>query len=274
MQLAINYSPQAAELQQAGTIHVDRFKCPNWEWLIDQARVYSPVYVHFELTAGNNSLASKDWESIRRLMAETQTPCLNLHLAPTLTDFGFEREPLSSRQQRQVMDRMIRDVAMAAQRIGAERVIVENIPYRGRGANDSGKAFLRPSIEPDAITHILQATGTGFLFDLSHARITAGTLGMDEKIYIEALPLSRIREVHVTGIRMVDGEQRDHFELLPEDWKMFEWFVSKIQSGAAAEPEMVAFEYGGVGDKFAYRSDTGIIAAQVPKLREIIEKKD
>jgi hypothetical protein len=60
MYLAINYSPAAAELVKSGTIHIDLFKTPNWDWLITEASQLCPVTAHFTLDVGNDDLGEVD----------------------------------------------------------------------------------------------------------------------------------------------------------------------------------------------------------------------
>jgi hypothetical protein len=54
--LAINYSPQAAQLMAECRIEFDYFKCPDWPGMISEAQKLKPVAVHFTLIAGNGSL--------------------------------------------------------------------------------------------------------------------------------------------------------------------------------------------------------------------------
>lgn len=268
MEFAINYSPQAAALVEAGTIHIDRFKCPDWPDLIAEARQIAPVYVHFALTAGGG-LANIDWAFIEQMLADTDTPYVNLHLAPSAADFPKFYDPLflTEAQREEVIARMIADVTLFTTRFGPSRVVVENIPYRGQGDEvKKKKRILRPCVEPDVFTRVLDATGARLLFDLSHARITADTLGLDPATYIEAFPLARLKELHITGIQMIDGVPNDHMHFTDEDWRWFEWFMARIHAGRIAEPTIVAFEYGGVTPKFDWRSRTDVIESHVPRM--------
>lgn len=60
MQLAINYSPRAADLIRSGQIEIDYFKTPDWQWMVDEAKSLRPVAIHFSLEAGNNELKQLD----------------------------------------------------------------------------------------------------------------------------------------------------------------------------------------------------------------------
>jgi uncharacterized protein (UPF0276 family) len=251
MQFALNYSPQAAALLTQGKIRIDRFKCPDWPDLVTEAQAIHPVYVHFDLKAGNGSYEKVDWTQIETLLAQTDTAFVNLHLMT----------PASEQSAAEKQQQMVTDVTAFTRRFGVERVIVENIPYRG----DTGK-YDPICVQPAVFHQLLDETGAGFLFDISHARISANSLGIDERDFIESLPLHRIRELHVTGLHQIDGVPTDHMDMTESDWVMFEWVMDKIRAGAVPQPMMVSFEYGGITNRFDWRSRPDVIESQVPRL--------
>jgi hypothetical protein len=264
MLFGLNYSPQAARLLQQGQIAIDRFKCPPWPDLVDEARGFAPVYVHFDLVVGSGRAAETDWASIDHFLHLTETPCVNVHLAPRYSNFPGSSEQLTDAARADIIDTMIRDVALFAEHYGAERIMVENIPYRADGSD------ARPCVEPDVFRAVLESTGARMLFDISHARIAAHHLGMDAHAYIDALPLERVQELHITGIHTLDGVLTDHLDLQAEDWDYFDWVMGKIARGACARPWIGSFEYGGVTDRFNWRSREDVIAAQVPRMVQAI----
>lgn len=262
MNFAINYSRQAADLFAAGQIQLDYFKCPNWPDLIADLAGRWPLAVHFNLKAGNGRLASTDWRQVEDLLELTGTPYVNVHLDPTVDDFpGFSPDILDEAQSDAVKSCMLADLRTLVARFGSQRVIVENVPYRG--AQGRG---LRPAVEPTVIRFLLEETGCGLLLDISHARIAAHHLGMDERDYMAQLPVHRLCELHFTGLHWREGRLQDHLEILPSDWPVFDWVLERICLGDWAMPWMLAFEYGGLGEKFAWRSDSAFIAEQVPIL--------
>jgi uncharacterized protein (UPF0276 family) len=79
--------------------------------------------------------------------------------------------------------------------------------------------------EPALFSSLLEAIGADMLLDLAHARISANNMKWPSlHAYLEALPLSKVREIHVTrpgwqGDQMVDLHQpvqADDLEIL--DW--------------------------------------------------------
>jgi len=266
IQLALNYSEEAASLVSKDRIDIDRFKTPDWPDMIANAGTLRPVAVHFNLNAGSLRFADTDWARCEALLKQTNTPFLNLHLNAELTDFpGIPVHTPQKRQYKVVADQLIADVAAAVERFGPERVIVENVPYRG-----SFETTLRPSVEASLIRRIIQTTGCGLLLDLSHARISACYLGVDEFEYLSALPVQNLREMHFTGLRWLNGKLKDHHPALPVDWRMLRWALDRIQGGEWSTPWLLAFEYGGVGDKFKGRSEREVMLEQLPMLNNLI----
>lgn len=259
MELAINYSPAAEDLVRSGIITVDRFKCPDWPGLIGKARACRPVYVHFPLHAGRCWGKSTDLDEVGRLMEATGTCHVNTHLDPEVED-GDEAAALA---------RTIRDVEMLVRHFGAAQVVVENVPFW-----QYESPHHRLAVQPAFISEVVRATGCGFLLDLSHARIAARELGRDEQDYIAALPVDRLRELHVTGLARHGGRLGDHMPLRESDWRAVTWALKQVHDGAWGLPRIVAFEYGGVGARFAWRSDAGVMAGQVPRLYEMVHVLD
>lgn len=266
MLFALNFSPQAAGLLRDGLITIDRWKCPDWPDLVAQAATQLPVYVHFDLQAAKGTMAATRWDTITTLLEKTDTRHVNLHLHPTLDNFpGIPLDTTDPAHVQEVTERLISDILQAVARFGAERVIVENLIYRPPNGR-----ILRPAVEPDVINRVIAETGCGFLLDISHARISARSLGMDEQTYITLLPVDRLRELHVTGMSHINGEIHDHLPMTNADWPMLDWALARIASGEWAEPWVVSFEYGGIGPQFAWRSDASVIADQVPRLYNLV----
>ena len=267
MQFAINYSPQAADLLARGQISVDRFKCPPWPDLLAEARTHAPVYVHFDLRADPNANRALDFEEIARFYTDTNTPYLNLHLTPARQTFpDMAHDTTDPRDIKAVTEALLTGVWIIVEEFGVENVIVENLPYHGGRYPDE----LRPVAEADVIRRIVEETGCGFLLDISHGRLAARHMGLDERDYLARLPGSRLRELHVTGIGSDPaGLVCDHLGLSEEDWPFVTWVLDRIRAGEWATPEIMAFEYGGIGPVFEWRSDAAVIAAQAPRLAEL-----
>lgn len=293
MEFALNYSPAAAELIARGAMTVDRFKCPAWPDLIDRLTATgTPVYVHFPLLVGTGRGCPvdtetgdvPDWGRIEDLMARTGTPWVSAHLGPRPEDHpGLADRPWKA-QIEIITDTMVRDLAPLVARFGADRVVGENI-FEFFGMH------LRPAVMPKVLRSVVESVGCGLLLDLSHARLAARDLGIDARDYIEALPVDHVREVHVTGIQRFDatwvarmrahgvntesitrleGQWVDHLPMTEEDWAFFAWALGRIHRGSWATPEIIAYEYGGLGPWFEALTIPERLAAQVPRLAKMV----
>jgi uncharacterized protein len=262
MFLAINYSLEAADLVRSGEIAIDYFKTPDWGWMVDDAKILRPVAVHFDLEAGNGELGDVDWVEVDRLAQTTHTPYINLHMDCKHKRFPhMDIETTSNSDRRKVYDQLLSDIMSVVERYDPSRVILENSPYRG----GSGK-LLRPSVEPDIIARLVEETGCGFLLDISHAVITARYFSVDAQEYLSYLPTQVVKELHFAGMHRIDGEWIDHLSIRKRDWRWLDWVFDQVESGVFGRPWLLAFEYGGVGSVFEWRSDSQVIREQVPML--------
>ena len=133
MKFAINYSLQAAKLLRDGRIEVDYFKLPDWPEEVAEARQLRPTYVHYPLRAGRGRVQVADLDHIERMLGESDTRHVNMHLGPKASD--FKNMPLDTRDPadaKRLIDAVRRDVDLVTGRFGAERVILENITWNPR----------------------------------------------------------------------------------------------------------------------------------------------
>lgn len=261
MLFSLNYSPEMADLMQEGLIHVDRIKCADWPDMIAMARPLAPVYVHFPLLAGQGLLADDVLDRIATMRDETDTPFVNTHIAPRFEDCGDVTD------KRSVIERIKVNLEQLAERFGAENVIAENIPYPEY--NPGNKPYV--SADPEVITRAIEETGVGLLLDLGHARRTAEYLAIDPRRYIGELPVTRLRELHVTGLGYNEkGNRVDHLPMRDEDWDLLQWALDNIRDGHWSEPWSVSCEYGGIGQPFRWRSERDVIAREAPRMLEMI----
>ena len=285
MQLAVNYSAALAALVEDGSVQIDLFKAPAWPELVAQAAALRPVTVHFPLSIGHGlgrpldteRRTPIDWARVDGLLEETATRYVNVHFSP-YARAGESGEAL--------LERAAADLAAVVERYGAAQVVIENEP----GGWQPGAA---PGIEPALITRLVEESGCGLLLDISHARLAAGRLGLDERAYLQALPLTRVRELHVTGIQVFDaamqqealaagidpdfvdrvaGQRIDHLAFTPADWTFLAWALPPMGRGTWGTPWVVAFEYGGVGLPWEAIGQAPVLRRQVPQLGALLDQ--
>jgi len=95
-----------------------------------------------------------------------------------------------------------------------------------------------PEADPRLLGDVIEATGSGLLLDLAHARIGAQAMQMGVHEFIKLLPLDRLQQVHVSGVRWRAGALFDaHQSLEEEDYALLEWVLER------ARPRVVTLEY-------------------------------
>ncbi len=270
MKLAVNYTPQAAELLTSGHIVTDFFKCPDWADVVEEAQQYRPVYVHFPLHAGNGKLQDVDWQAVETFLTITETRFINIHIAPHVDQFpGLTLDAVGTEAEERVIAHIITELRPLIERFGRDNLILENVPY------DPTPRFsiLRPALLPDVISKIVYESGCGLLLDTAHARIAALHTDMEPLAYLDALPGDHLKEVHVTGTVYDDEEARwcDHFAMTAEDWVLAERVFEHVRQGKWHHPQIVALEYGGVGPLFDWRSKPEVLLADMPYLTELVQ---
>jgi hypothetical protein len=259
MHFAINWSPEAAALLAADEIEIDLYKCPDWVDVVTDARTQRPAYIHFPLVIGSGQVATWDFQQIETWLKTTETLFVNCHITPQIPAIALDIA------QDDLVEVLAAEISQLTTRFGAERVIIENTPFMQRHHE---RGYLPQGADPALFQQLTRATGCGFLLDISHAALTCEDSGADVYEYLNALPVDRLRELHVTGIgTWTTGIRGDHQPLQDSDWQRLDWCVQQMQAGTWRVPDVVAFEYGGIGKlKELCGSDREAIAQQVPRL--------
>jgi uncharacterized protein (UPF0276 family) len=252
--LAANYSAPLLELLAAGRADVDWIKLSVWEDFPEQlasARPLRPALLHVLPRAGLADLAGLPWtwDELNQAIAACGSPHVALHLEALPGD--WDAPP----SEADVVERLV-----AMTRSWAERIVVpllvENVPYYGfRGT-------LAPAIAPDVIRKVCAEAGADLLLDLAHARVTAWHCDEDARAYLAALPLDRVREIHVCGplLDPKEGLRDRHQEMQAEDYDLLAWALDRTDS------LVVTLEYGGTGPLFAARNDVDALERQLNRL--------
>ncbi|MEJ2212245.1 MAG: DUF692 family protein [Anaerolineae bacterium] len=298
MKFAVNYSAAAADLFRQGQIRVDRFKCPAWPDTVAAARALHPVYVHLPLRVGagigdaidTEKRRPADWQRLEALLARTDTPQVNVHLAPFASDFdGMAVDTADPADVERLYAHALRDVQALVDRFGAQRVAVEN-------ADDGKGRILHAALQPGFVRDLVREAGCCFLLDVAHARMAAHLLGLDAWAYLAALPLERTTEIHLAGIQpfagrwlalmrdsglsdeqlgwfagLKPGEPVDHLPLVDADWDFYVRSLEEVRRGRWGRPWIVTLEYGGVGGVWERLTDATILVQQVPRLYRMVK---
>ena len=257
MKLAVNYSAPLRQLLEENAVHVDLIKCPDWEGMIAEAEQLGDVTLHYDLKAGLGATFTVDFNRIKALQMRTRTPHVNTHL---VTPEGFDPEDT---QEVEKISQLWRDeIHLMIEHLGPSSVALEQFPYT------DATPHILTAADNAIFSEVILDTDCNLLLDLAHATITARSLEIDVQDYLSPMPMDRLVELHVTGVRPHNGILTDHFEMLPADWDLFDWALEQIRSGNWREPEIVAFEYGGVGAPFVWRTEYDCLKNQIPELYE------
>lgn len=263
MKLAVNYSNPLIELIKEHVIKIDLIKCPDWEGMLEEAQQYSEITIHYDLHIGLGEIAALDLSRIERLKDQTVTPHVNAHL---VTPRAFD--PANKIELLKIKALWREELGLLVSRFGPDFVALEHYPYTRNNPH------VQAAVDIQNFSQVIEDTDCRLLLDLAHARITADTLGIDVKDYIQGMPLDRLVEMHTTGVKDHAGVLTDHFELSREDWDILAWALEEIRSGHWREPRLVAFEYGGVGDVFVWRTDIEVLRVQVPRLYQMVHQDE
>ena len=106
-------------------------------------------------------------------------------------------------------------------------VLLENFNYHATNAYEY-------ICEPQQYGEILAATGCGMLLDLAHARISAVNMKWEnERAYLSALPLDKIREIHFTRPGWQGEERVDlHQPVQQDDLDLLDWVLDRTPTEA------------------------------------------
>ena len=288
MEFAVNYSEPLVHLLEKDAVQIDRIKCPAWPDLIEKAMAIMPCYVHLPLSIGNgigdafNTEANEkvDWDFIEGLVIKTNTPMINLHLAPKKTVYPeLSNDPHDALSYEQILEASSKDLEALIRRWGKEMLLIENPFPDMRG--------LPVSIRPNLIKTLVKSYDIGFLFDISHARLSARELNLSEMSYVKTLPLDHTAEIHLTGIRTIEGEyaekllknkpkdfdiedylgkEIDHQSLSQDDFDFLERIYALITDGIIRKPWIASMEHGGVGPFWELSLNEETLAVQLPTL--------
>lgn len=78
-------------------------------------------------------------------------------------------------------------------------VLIENNNYHPTGAYEI-------VCDPDFLSDVIEASGSGFLLDVAHAKVSAHNLGISDKNYFGGLPLDATKQIHLSKPAIHNGQ--------------------------------------------------------------------
>lgn len=252
MKLAVNYSDILLELlTQNPELPVDYIKVPTIPfpecWIqFDQGEIRRKLLPHLA-QAGIIALGRTNPDEqfnralIDRVLKRTNPPYLSTHFEARLDCFPEYREYQHQNHpglRRVLRDHFLKAIATVKDSINIP-LVLENFPYYFWWQH------YKTASEPEFLAEICAAGDCGFLLDIAHARCSSWHFEIDLKTYLDALPLHRLREIHLAGtqIRPGEGLRDSHTAIDATDYHTLEYLLQK------AEPQIVTIEYGGMPEK-------------------------
>ena len=172
---------------------------------------------------------------IDEALAATGADWLSLHVGFSAAEVRYEAgmKPASAVLTRDAtLAAMVRTVQGIRRRVRVP-VLLENLDLQPGGAYEH-------VCDPTFLTELCDATGADLLLDLAHAQVSASRMGMAVDRYVDALPLERVRQVHLSGPRPgPDGTLHDaHDTVRPSDLSLLASILERC------DPWAVTLEYG------------------------------
>jgi uncharacterized protein (UPF0276 family) len=235
IQLAANDSSALRSLMRKINPPVDYLKLPlsrDLETALPMARALRPVLLHgwggTPFRAGMADIPRAD--DLEHLIRTSGTPFLSVHL-------DVQPDDLERLTPGAALERVAQTVERLRELSGLP-VLLENIAHYEWSE--------RPGFvsDPQWITAALEMSDAHLLLDLAHARVSAYHRREHELEYLDALPLERTWEIHLSAPRLENDGLRDrHLPLQGRDYELLERVLER-----ATEARFMTLEYGGIPD--------------------------
>jgi Protein of unknown function (DUF692) len=164
------------------------------------------------------------FEKINGFLQENEIGMFSFDLGPACRKLEYEtfyfypeNEELSDAQRKQTIRHFLPGDKVLSRR-ELEKLIKDRLNhvrsiYPGEIALENLDYFSSPAYavvcEPDFISEVIRKNKVYFVLDIAHALVSAHNMGISEDDYFSALPLERVREIHLSAAGPVNGEWKD-----------------------------------------------------------------
>ncbi len=252
--------------RKAQELKVDFIKLSRAEKLeseLKHAHKYRPCLLHHlpHLGKPTKFWEKFDFKTFKRQIAMSGTPHLSIHLDAYKNEVG-------NLSNQELMTLLVTNFRLIRKQI-PKMLLVENVdhepyPY----PNMTGVERFHELFTTDFMGNFLVEARTNLLLDLAHAQCASQYLGVDPRTYLLSLPLSKIKEIHVSGAREIENQLQDaHYSLEKNDYQLLRWVLDR------QIPKVVTLEYGGTGKLFetAEKNNPVELKQQLQALDELLE---
>jgi uncharacterized protein (UPF0276 family) len=242
IKLACNYSLPLVKFIQTEQMKVDYIKLSRAD-VIEQelavAKSFCPCLLHYLPSLGlpREFWREFNYQKLNDFAARAQTPYLSIHL-------DAYADKLGALKRNELLGLLVENYQTLEKNLTLP-LLIENcdrFPYGEGFANETRFGAIS---EPAFISEFLTQTNSALLLDLAHAQCAADFYEQEPEAYLSQLPLAKVREIHLSGSRKIDGHLSDtHFALQERDYQLLSWTLERVT------PEIVTLEYGGTGEAY------------------------
>lgn len=235
IRLGATTTPALFSLLEQGSVAIDHIKvdADGGRKLIQRAQAYRPVLLH--------DIASHFWlnyadpfddatmQAARAMLDQAQSPWFSTGIGASAEPQGhttpfWRGAPASALQSRAtVLANIVRNGRRLQGWLNGVPLLLENYNYHPTNAYDY-------VCEPETFSDLIDAIGCAVLLDLAHARISAHNLGWaDPRAYLQALPLPKVREIHINRPQVDPalGQMLDrHLPIQADDLDLLRWTLA------------------------------------------------
>lgn len=166
-------------------------------------REHYPISLHgVGLSIGAERPLDKGHLARLKNLINSYSPALfSEHLAWSSHDAGFLNDLLPLPYTNATLARVVGHIDQVQESIGCEMLLENPSTYL---------AFAETNwAEPDFINEIVRRTGCGLLLDVNNVYVACTNQGWDPIAYLDAYPLSHVRQTHLAGFAR-DADEEEH----------------------------------------------------------------
>ena len=235
MELCVNYSSEVKELFEEGKLEfVDYFKLYSLngdlspiEWCLQHKKlVFHGLVGHGANICSKTFLEERDMNLQEDYYTRGKCPHISFHI---------NLEASEKIETEEEIFKTIKENLEGIKKIFSYDILLENVPAREKNRTLD---FLS---SPEFIRKVVEKNNTYFLLDIAHAKAAAQTLGIPFMDYINALPLERVKEIHLSGCEINDAGKivPNHSEMKEEDFILLQYLLERCK-----EIAVLTLEYG------------------------------
>jgi uncharacterized protein (UPF0276 family) len=196
---------------------------------LSRIREEYPLSVHgVGLSIGSASgIDEAHLDRLATLLRRYQPESFSEHLAWSTHGATFFNDLLPLPYAQETLDRVCAHIDLIQDRLN-RRMLLEN--------PSTYVEFAQSSLsEPEFISEVLKRTGCGLLLDVNNAFVSCTNHHRDPRAYLNALPLSRVGEIHLAGFAedsdaagaplLIDAHGS---AVAPAVWELYTYVLSRI----------------------------------------------